>query len=393
MTLAFVVIVSAGLMVRTYRQLTSMDLGFRPDHVLTLRIALPEFKYRRGIDVTNFFRELIRRVQSLPGVTEVAASSVRPMEGGALRSFAIPGRPQRASAYYRVITPWYFATIGTPLLAGRSLTEQDGSLASDVAMINERFARVYFPKENPLGKQIRLDETYDLHGAAVRSSRNTAVEIVGVVKDARQIASRRVRDLADPASPEIYVPFGQHAEAGRDMALLLRTRPAPALFADPVRRQVLAIDREQPLYEVQTLRELADVAFGPTRLSLLLLAIFASTALLTACVGLYAIVSYSVTQRTHEVGIRMALGARPGDVLRLVTREATPVIAAGLLLGAAASLGVTRLMSSLLYGVPANDGVTLLSVSGILAATAAAAIYVPARRAVKVDPMSALRCD
>ena len=393
MTLAFVVIVSAGLMVRTYRQLTSMDLGFRPDHVLTLRIALPDGEYPRDIEATNFFRGLMRRTRSLPMVTDVAATSVRPMEGGAPRNFSIPGRPQRAAAYYRTVTPAYFSVIGTPLLAGRFLTEQDGPLTTGVAMVNERFARVYFPNEDPLGKQIRLNEIFDLHGAVVGLNRTSVVEIVGVVKDSRQIASRRVQDLSYPASPEIYTPLWQHSEAGRDMALLVKTRQAPALLADPVRRQVLAIDHEQPIYDVRTLKELADVALGPTRLCLLLLGIFAGTALVTACVGLYAIVSYTVAQRTHEVGIRMALGARPGDVLRLVTHEAMPVIAAGLIFGIAASLGVTHLMSRLLYGVPANDGATLFGVTAILATTALVAIYIPARRATKVDPMTALRCE
>jgi putative ABC transport system permease protein len=385
MTLAFVVIVSAGLMVRTYRQLMSMYLGFRPDHVLTLRIALPELKYRGETEVTNFFSELMRRAEALPGVTSVAASSVRPMEGSALRSFSIPGRPQRATTAYRVITPSYFTTIGTPLVAGRFPSEQDGPVAPNVAIVNERFARLYFPGQPPLGKLVHLDENHDLHGITV--------EIVGVVKDSRQIASRRVQDLSYPALPEIYIPFRQREGDGRDMALLLRTRSAPELLADPVRRQVSAIDHEQSLYEIRTLRELADVALGPTRLCLLLLGIFAGTALITACVGLYAIVSYSVAQRTHEAGIRMALGARPADVVRLMTREAIPVITAGLLLGMGISLGVTRLMSRLLYGVPANDETTLICVTVILATTGLAAIYIPVRRVTRVDPMAALRSE
>lgn len=396
-TLAFVVIVSAGLMVRTYRQMMSLDLGFRPDHVLTMRIALPELKYRRGTDAANFFRELLRRVHSLPGVVDVAASSIRPMDGAALRNFSIPGRSlnttDRATADYRVVTPSYFTVIRTPLRAGRFLTEQDVPQTPRVALVNERFAQIYFPKENVIGKQIRLEGQYDTRGAPVESALSENVQIVGMVKDSRQIASRQVHDLRDPASPEIYVPLWQHAEAGRDMALLIGTRSDPAALAEPVRRQVLAMDGEQPVYNVQTLQELADVALGPTRLCLLLLVIFAGTALLTACVGLYAIVSYSVTQRTHEVGIRTALGAKPSDVLRLVTREATPLIVAGLFAGLTVSLAATRLMSNLLYGVPANDGVTLLSVSIILVATAAIATYIPARRAVSVDPIVALRCE
>ena len=218
--------------------------------------------------------------------------------------------------------------------------------------------------------------------------------VVGAVKDSRQIASPgQVHDLQAPASPEIYVPLWQHAEAGRDMALLLGTSSDPAALTEPVRRQVLAMDGEQPVYNVQTLegigrRSSRTHAPVPTSFTH-----FARIAFLTACIGLYAIVSYSVTQRTHEVGIRMALGAKPSDVLRLVTREATPLIVAGLFAGLTVSLGATRLMSNLLYGVPANDGATLLSVSLILAATAAIATYIPARRAVGVDPIVALRCE
>ena len=177
------------------------------------------------------------------------------------------------------------------------------------------------------------------------------------------------------------------------MALLLRTETEPGTLTDPIRRQVLAIDADQPVYEVQTLREMTEIAFGPTRLCLVILGIFAGAALVTACVGLYAIVSYSVSQRTHEIGIRMALGAKQRDVLRMVVGEGIPVIAAGLVVGLFAALGMTRLMSSLLYGVPASDGATLLAVSAILTATATLAVYIPARRAIGVDPIEALRYE
>jgi putative ABC transport system permease protein len=219
------------------------------------------------------------------------------------------------------------------------------------------------------------------------------LQIVGVVKDSRQIASRQVRDLYDPVSPEIYVPFWQHPDGIHEMAVLMRSEKDPETFGDAARREVLGMDREQPIYDVQTLQALADVALGPARLCLLVLGIFAGTALLTACIGLYAIVSYSVTQRTHEIGIRVALGAKRSEVLRLVAADAMPVIGLGLGVGLLTSLGITRFMSSLLYGIPPNDLATLLGAALILTATATLAVYVPSRRAVSIDPMEALRYE
>jgi putative ABC transport system permease protein len=254
---------------------------------------------------------------------------------------------------------------------------------------------MYFPDDGAVGKQIRL-ETHDEGpnaNAPSTSGESQLLEIVGVVADSRQIASRQVHDLYDPVSPEIDAPLQQHPGAGREMAILVKTQSKAAAFADRVRREVLAIDEEQPIYDVQTLQALADVALGPARLCLLILGIFAATALLTACVGLYAIVSHSVARRTNEIGVRMALGAAQWDVLRLVARDALPVIAAGLGVGLFASLGLTRLMSNLLYGVPPNDPATLLAVAVVLTATGALAIYIPARRATRIDPMVALRYE
>jgi putative ABC transport system permease protein len=398
MALAFVVVTGAGLMVRTYRQMTSMDLGLRPDHVLTLQIALPESKYRERTAVANFFRELLWRVHSLPSVVDAAASSICPMDGEAFRDFSIPGRLLNtaegiATADYRVVTPAYFAVIQTPLREGRFFTEQDAPDALRVAIVNERFARTYFPDNDAVGKQIQLESQYDSRVPALVPLRRDVVQIVGVVADSRQIASRRVHDLYDPAAPEIFAPFLQHPEAGRDLALLLRTNTEPGGLTDAVRAQVLGLDADQPIYNVQTLQELADATLGPARLCLLLLVIFAGTALLTACVGLFAIVSYTVTQRTNEIGIRMALGAGWRDVLRVVVTEGMLVLAAGLAIGLVASFGVTRVMSSLLYRVPSNDPLTLATVSIILTAVAMLASYIPARRATKVDPMVALRYE
>jgi len=400
MALAFVVVMGAGLMVRTYRQVVSMDLGFHPDHVLTMRVALPESRYSGGVEVANFFRELLRGVHSMPGVIDVSASSTRPAgEGLALHDFSIPGRTLNtadgtARAGYRIITPEYFAVVRTPLQRGRFFTEQDSGGASAVAIVNESFEQTYFPDSNAIGKQIRLENPNGTGTSTLESPPNQVSQIVGVVRDSRQIGWwQGTRELYNSIPPEIYVPFWQHPEAGREMALLLRTQADPGNLADAVRREVLALDGKQPVYDVQTLQALADNALGPTRLCLVILGVFAGVALLTACVGLYAIASYSVTQRTHEIGIRMALGAKQRDVLRLVAREGMPVIVVGLVAGLLASFGLARLMSSLLYGVPPNDGATLLVVSVILTATGMLAVYVPARRAISVDPMEALRYE
>ena len=259
-------------------------------------------------------------------------------------------------------------------------------------MVNESFARTYFPGEDAVGKQIQLENRNG--SSTTQSASNDVLQIVGIVKDARQIAHwHEMSDLYKPMTPEIYVPLWQHPESARDVALLVKTSVDPGTLTGAVRREVLSIDSERPVYSVETLEGLAENALGPTRLCLVILGTFACVALLTACVGLYAIVSYSVTQRTHEIGIRTALGASPRDVLRLVAAEGIPVVAIGLIAGLLASLGVTRLMSSLVYGVSASDVATLLAVSAILTVTAMLAVYVPARRAMTVDPMVALRYE
>jgi putative ABC transport system permease protein len=400
MALAFIVVTAAGLMVRTYWQITAMDLGFQPDHVLTMCTSLTtQSGYRTGASVTNFYAELLQRTRALPGVIDVAAASTRPMEGGEReRRFSIPGRPLNTTdgsgtARLRVITPSYFSVIRTPLREGRFFTEQDGAESAGVVIVNERFARTFFPKEDAVGRQIRLENRESNAGRAGGPPSDGLLQIAGVVQDSKQFSWDVHNVLYEPAAPEIYVPLLQHPEDGRDMAILLKTQAEPGPLAGPVRLQVLQMDADQPVFSVQTLRAITDEALGPTRLCLLLLAIFAVTSIVTACVGLYAIVSYEVTQRTQEIGVRMALGARRRDVLALVLREGMLVVSGGLAIGLLASLGVTRLMSSLLYGVPYNDLATLVGVSLLLTVVALIASCVPARRAMRVDPMVALRYE
>jgi putative ABC transport system permease protein len=399
MALAFVVVTAAGLMVRTYRQITTIDLGFQPDHVLTMRTTLPGLRYPRSVEVAKFLSELLERLRSLPGVVDAAASSGRPMEGGqAVRSFSLPGRrldttDGTATARFLVIAPSYFAVVRTPLRRGRFFREQDGAEAQRVVIVNERFARLYFPNEDAVGKQIRLENRESQSDPGRGAPATSVAQIAGVVEDSKQFAWNVGDVLYEPASPEIYAPLLQQSEDGRDIALLLRTAAEPATLAEAVRLEVLRMDPDQPVFSVQTLRAITDEALGPARLCLLLLAIFAVTSMVTACVGLYAIMSYEVTQRTQEIGLRMALGAGRRDIVRLVLKEGILVAAGGLALGLLGSLGVTRLMSSLLYKVSSNDFVTLAAVSALLSAVALIASYVPARRAMRVDPLVALRYE
>jgi len=399
MALAFVVVAGAGLMARTYRALGSLDFGFRPDHVLTLRIALPEAKYKADSAVSNFSRELLQRVRALPGVSNAALTSNLPMYGSVVsRDFSIPGRSLtasagRASSAYRVISSDYFSTLGTSLIEGRFFDSSDDASNQRVAIVNENFAHTWFPNEDVVGKQIQLHSLIARQTAASEDRSDETVQIIGVVKDARQVAVREMRDLYLPPSPEIFVPLYQHAGATLDLGLLVRTASDPTTATDPVRRQVRAIDAGQPVYDVQTLQELTDNALGPARLALVLLGIFAGIALLIASVGLYAIVAYAVSQRRQEIGIRMALGARREDVLRLMIRQGMIWAGSGLALGLVASLALTRLMSALLYGVRPNDAATFFAVSIVLVSVALLASYVPARKAAEVDPMVALRAE
>jgi putative ABC transport system permease protein len=392
--LAFVVVAATGLMVRTYTQLTSLDFGFRRDHVLTMRISLPESKYREAVEIVGFFQELSSRVRGLPGVADVAVASSRPLDSRAFRDFTIPGHSLSSAgglgnAAYRVVSPGYFTSIGTPLREGRFLEETDGPRSTKVALVNESFARTWFTNEDAVGKQIQLHNLYgrDLGSEAV----NDAVQIIGVVGNSKQVEWGHLQDLYEAPVPEIYVPFRQHPN--RNMALLLRTGSYAGALTDAVRRQVLNIDSGQPVYDVQTLQQATTQALGPVRLALVLFSAFGGIALMIASVGLYAIVAYSVAQRTQEMGIRMAMGAGRGDILRLVVRQGLTWAGLGLAIGVFVSIGLTRLMSSLLYGVKPNDVRTLVVVSAVLLAVALLASVIPAMRAMKVDPMVALRCE
>lgn len=391
-TLAFVVLTAAGLMLRTYRQISSMDLGFMPDHVLTMRVALPALKYPENSAVLNFSHELTGNLRALPDVVDVALSSKRPMENAvAFLNFSVPTRSVNsadglAAAAYRVVTPSYFRVIRNSLLAGRLFTEQDGPGSPSVILVNESFARTFMPGDSALGKRVKLSVSPDAQGAKL-------AQIVGVVTDSRQFAWDARDVLYEPAPPEVFLPVSQNPESARDLAVLVKTRREPGTLTSEIRREIQALVPDQPVYDVETLQEMTNEALGPARLCLVILLAFAVIALVIACIGLYAIVSYAVARRTQEMGVRMALGAGRREVVNLILAQGMQVCALGVAAGLAASFGTARLMSSLLYRVSPNDYVTLITVSILVSSVACLASYIPASRAAKVDPMVALRYE
>jgi len=383
---AVMLLVGAGLLLRSFVRLRNVNPGFDASHVLALQISVPAAKYSAEQSAA-FRREVLQRVQALPGVTSAALTRDLPLNGvDPSLYFSIEGRPPVAPgkepvARWRMSSPGYFRSMSIPLLAGRDFTEQDTATSAGVAIISEAMARQYWPHEDPIGKQIRPGYP----GVAVMCT------IVGVVGDVRQW-------LAIDEPPTAYYPYSQIPVSlgpiifGRT-TLAVRTAGDPSRLANLIRSEIESIDRDAPVYQVNTMNELLVTAAASTRFQMVLLGIFAAVGLLLAAVGIYGLISYSVTQRMREIGIRIALGAGRGEVLRMVVRQGLVLSLIGVGAGVAAALGLTRLMSSLLYGVAPTDVVTFGVVPLGLTAVAMAASYIPARRATKVDPTVALRYE
>ena len=390
--LALVVMAGAGLMIETYAHLTAVPLGFDPHHVVTLRVSLPEGRYPRGNDVEAFYGELLRRVSALPGVVAAAAVSDRPMTELSTQELTVQGREEAsgvtATAVTRRVSPGYFRAMAIPLRLGRLFGDQDRAARLPVAIVNEAMAKRFWPTASPLGRLIRGGRRYSHWSPGDAAAGAPWMTVVGVVGDARQ----RGNVLAE-IRPEFYVPLAQAAAQSRDMAILVRSVGDPAAWTAAVAREVLRLDPQQPIYEALTLSEIVARGFGPKRLAAVLLVLFASLAFLLAVSGLYAVVAQAVSLQTHDIGIRMALGAEGGHVARLFVGRGAQLIAAGVALGLAGSLALTRMLADLLFGVSASDPAVLAGASLLLAAVAAAASYLPARRAARLDPMVALRTD
>jgi putative ABC transport system permease protein len=381
--LSLVLLVGAGLLVRSFVEMMRADLGLRPDGVLTAEMSLPRAAYPEKQQQISFYEQLVGRVKSLPGVRAAAAINFVPLSrGGTMSSnFSIEGQPEppkgrKPYANYLVITPDYFDTVGTSILRGRGFTDADDERSRPVCIVTESLARRFFPAGDAVGHRL------------VVSEKEGPWEIVGVVADVKN------EDLEEEPEWGFYRPLRQ--SPWLTMALMVRADGAAAdatALAPAMRGEVRALDRDLPIYNVRTMRDIVDEAASAKRLMMVMMAFFALGALVLAAVGLYSVMSYTVAQRTHEIGIRMALGAQARDILRLVLGQGLALVLFGLGLGLAGALAMTRFMASILYGISATDPLVFAGVAAVLALAALLACYVPARRATKVDPMVALRYE
>jgi putative ABC transport system permease protein len=375
--LAMILLVGGGLLFRSFLRARGIDLGFKSENILCMSIDLTPSEYATSNVQAEFFQQLMERIKGLEGVQAVAGSSCPPLGNRATSvttGLNVEGQSvDITDARTTAVSPGYFRAMGIPLLQGRYFTEADRATSPSVAIVDESFARRYCPGGKCLGGWI---------GSWVR--RKDRLTIVGIVANARDWVE------AEP-HPKVYLPFSQASEPY--MTVLVRTAGNPKLWASALRSQVASVDKNQPPHDLATLEDLRTQSLTPRRVTMLLVGAFAALGLILASVGIYGVVSYSVSQRTHEIGIRMALGAGRGDVLRIVVGQRLRSVLIGTGIGVAASIGLTRFLQTMLFGVKPTDLTTFVGVSLILLAVAWLACYIPARRATKVDPMVALRYE
>ena len=381
MALSLVLLVGAGLLVRSFLSLVKTNAGFDPRNLLTMNLILPSAKYKEEPQRATFYSDLVNRVKTLPGVESAAAVNYLPL-GGANSSdtYLIEGVPEAANGQefigrYRVCTPDYFHTMGITVMKGRAFNEQDKAGALPVVIINDTFARRHWPDQDPIGKRVRF------YGPIERAP---WMQVVGVIQDVKH-------ELNIPVTPEFYLPHAQDSWNG--MVLLAKTSADPASMAAAIRQQVWAIDKDQPVFDVRTMEEVRSISVAVYSFSSVTLGIFAGVALLLAAVGIYGVMAFVVTQQTHDIGVRMALGARSRDVLKLVVMNGMKLALIGVAIGLVGAWGLSRFMKTLLFGVGATDLLTFSVVSMCLLFAALLACYLPARRATKVDPLVALRYE
>ena len=376
--LALVLLIGAGLMLRSFARLQNVPLGFAPENVLALQISLPGARYGERAARVNFYDELLERLRAVPGVTDAAAVTQPPLAGGGgwalevmLEGHEAMSAGAKWSAATFAITPRYFQTLGIPLLAGRDFTAQDRGAAPLNVIVNEAFAHRCWPQENALGKRFRT------------SAFDAFATVIGVVGNVRHAS------LAEEGAPAFYFAYGSLGMPA--LTILVRTVAPPETLAPALRAQVYALDRELPVYNVRTLMQLVANAAGSARFQTWLLGLFGGVALVLAAIGLYGVMACTVTQRTQELGVRMALGARADDVRALILKEGLRLSLLGVVIGLGLASGLTRFLKSLLYQVSATDALTFALIPLLLVSVTALACYVPARRATKVDPLVALR--
>jgi putative ABC transport system permease protein len=380
--LAVVLVTASGLMFRSFLRLQSVNPGFNPQHLITLEIQLPEARYQAEQQQTAFQQQLLQRITSIAGVQSAGTVDNLPFSGNAVNSsFMIEGRPipaatERPRAFYSAISSNYFQAMGIAFHRGNQFTDRDTANVPGVTIINETAARKYWPGEDPIGKRIKRGRP---------ESKNPWLTIVGIVQSANQVS------LREESRPEIYVPYLQTPSRG--FTLVARTASDPRNLTGAIREEVWATDKDLPVSSMKLMEDIISNSAAQPRVYMILLSIFAAMALILAAVGVYGVMAYSVTLRTRDIGIRIALGARPRDIFKHVLGQALLLALIGLAIGLVLGVVSTRVMSSLLYGVSPADPLTLSATSLLLLAVALLASYIPARRATRVDPMVALRYE
>jgi putative ABC transport system permease protein len=378
--LSLALLVSAGLVVKSFIHLIQVNPGFQSEGLLTMQVSLPRAKYPEPARVTAFFDQLIEKIVAVPGVASVGAASTLPFKIDEVQEFIIGGRSpitqgKEPSANYYIVSPEYFRAMGIPLIEGRLFSDNDAKNAPRVALINETLARVYFPNEDPIGKRIDIS----------KGGFGTWREIVGVVGGVKHYG------LDSKTTMQIYEPFLQIPQSM--MSFAVRVTGDTETIAAAIRNQVTAMDKDQPIANIRTMEKIVAASVSRQRFSALLFTLFAGVALILAAVGIYGVMSYYVTQRTREIGIRMALGAQTKDVLRLIVMHGAKLVLIGLSVGLSAALTMTRLMKRLLFDVEPNDPLTFSVITIMLTIVALLASWIPARRATKVDPITTIRSD
>lgn len=384
--LALVLLTGAGLMIRSFVKLRGVSPGFSPDRVLTMRISLPPSTYSNEPQIIAFYQQLLARTRTVPGVRSAGITmSLPPNLLQITNPFTVEGQPRDGSrplqlAEEMTVSPDYFRALGAPLLRGRFFTDADKAGAPMVLIINESMARNYFPNQDPIGKRIQTGDP---------NPKNPWETIVGVVGDVKYDG------LDAREAPTLYVPYTSEGWASwsRSMFLVVATSMDPLHVAGSIRREVSALDKNLPVTHVRTMTEVLDASVTQPRFRTYLFGTFSFMALFLAAIGIYAVLAYSVSQRTREMGIRLALGAQPGAIVRLVVGHGMLLVAVGVLIGLAAAFAVTRLMAALLFGVSPTDPASFVSVASLLAVVALAACYLPARLAARVDPLVALHYE
>jgi predicted permease len=383
--LSLMLLVGAGLLMRSFVTLQQVDLGLNPDNILVARLPLPRGQYDTAAAKHQFFRTLLPRLQTLPGVVAATETTTLPPYGGIGSEIEIPGKThtEKWEAMFQLVSDGYFPTLGLRLLRGRLLSEAEVNDGRMIAVVNQTLVNRYFPQEDPIGQRIAFTLLETLPNGRVD---NPVFEIVGVIADAKN------RGIQEPPMPEVFVPYTVSGAFMR--GILVRTRSAPEALLNSVRREIWAVDRNVALTNTGTLNNfLKQFSYAEPRFSLVLLGVFAGVGLLLVAIGVYSVIAYTVSRQTHEIGIRMALGASRADVVRMVVRMGLRLIAIGVALGLLASFGVGRVIASQVWGISPHDPATLAAGVSVMALAGVAACYFPARRAMKVDPIVALRYE